>query len=356
MSSHYYLKYLSPELRVTASIYSLFIIKSENHYVLNNRQQPSLKISPLNAERLAIYFTLPSDELIKGAQPSVWQTKFFGSIALEQAYDRISSRIFIGGLPTYVLPPTVNMVVSISTYEELACFTLPDQIEHLFLHIPDKTAIVSTEDALNVVMRMRHFLKENPDNNILIHCKQGHSRSMMMLAVLLTVAPEEHDLPSDLTLVEACDYIRRKRSWAHVEEDKFKKAQEVIELFHRVKDALQNPVPVHSSPVSYFSSLTGKDDLRRTREFILLATFATKHKIKKPAIASAIQQFLMDILHSVDGKWFHDFSRGESPLFALAKSGSRLDRLLNNLVVRMTQLWARHDRGDAVVERACVVK
>jgi hypothetical protein len=86
-----------------------------------------------------------------------------------ESYNDITPRLILGGLPTYKIPDCVGMVLDVSTYCELAEFTLPDHVQQIFLHVPDGTAHATPEDALDAILQAQAFLQDNPDKKI--HCQ-----------------------------------------------------------------------------------------------------------------------------------------------------------------------------------------
>ena len=226
---------------------------------------------PLTLERLAIYYTVDPE---RGCRENVFSSFFGGG----DNYNNITSRVIVGCLPKRGVPSNIKMVVSVNTYAELAVCKVSDNIKHVVLHVPDATADVPADDALDVVLQMRDFLRENPEGEIYIHCHVGKGRSVMICATLLTLFPVEAGLTNTTfaDAEEAFKYIRSKRHQALVEWDKVRLANEVVQLYKQqpVVSGETKSEPPAENAAAYLASLTGKDAIRRLQKFMDLVTFA----------------------------------------------------------------------------------
>ena len=275
-------------------------------------QRSEPKQIPLELKRLAIYYTLDKHHFRGHALSSF--SVFSGLLGGRKSSnhgDDITPRIILSGMPKSC-PNNVGMIASVSTYAELADGSFPDNVNHIFLHVPDATAKTTDQDGLNFVIQMRDFLKDNPDKKVLIHCQYGKGRSVMLLAALLLTCPQEagyHGKPFE-DAYQAYEYIRSKRSQALNEPDKRQKTESIVKLYTECK--ISDIKPTDDS-ASYLASLEGKDALRRLSKFIQLACITVK--LQDEIIHTTLQDFFHDMLASTDGKWYENLLEKRGYLF-----------------------------------------
>jgi hypothetical protein len=263
----------------------------------------------LTLEHLKVYYDLSLRSRRGGYGSSMFGG--FGFMSGGGGCDKITDRIYLGGLPQNSRFPDVGMVASINTYEEISKIAFPS--EHLVLPVPDATADVANENALDAVLRIRDFLLQNPEEKILIHCKSGVGRSVMICATLLALFPDVAGLKdvSFSNAREAFEFIQARRPPAKCESDKCARADAVIELYRNLPASELEPRPDNAN--AYLASVTGKDNIRKLPSFINLARYAAGNDCEK-----AVQVLFNAILSSVDGQWLDP----ESPAAKTVMSAS----------------------------------
>ncbi|MGE3920045.1 MAG: hypothetical protein AB7F64_03715 [Gammaproteobacteria bacterium] len=252
-----------------------------------------------------------------------------------EPYSHVTSKIVLGRIPDntkeLVLPPDVTLVVSLSTYEELSgrgvnwlgtSIVKPSQwqqenIEHVFVHMPDFTADVSAAAVLNAVMRIRYHVLRG--GKVYLHCKAGRARSAMVLAVYFMIfGDEELQIAPNQPLAEILKLIREKREQITVGPDKQIKAVQILSEHY----AAPEPVVLtkYTNVRDYLISLEGKNDICRLNTFKELAIYATYIQgYSKNQSANLIQAFFKEILDSTNGDWYERLIDGKGPLLMFNK-------------------------------------
>lgn len=309
---------------------------------------------PLSLSRLEAYYSLnfqsnAYNDCDTSSTNSFGFSSFFSMGGGRNSYDVITDNIIVGVMPRrFPTDPKIKMVVSVSTYDELTEANIPEDVEQVFLHIPDRTAHVSNEDALDVVLQIDEFLKTHPDEKVLIHCQSGVGRSVMICASVLALFPEDAKANRPIKNAgEGFGYVIHQRSGAKAESDKLQRANEIVALYREQREKYEHAPEAQIKDIpSYLASLEGKDAIRRLRKFIQLGTFGRDHLHDE--YGSAIGKFFNTILHSEDGKWYDDLCQNQGVLFDARLDNAQFRNLVDGFKQQLNlQLVKRTDKVPA---------